>query len=262
LTPTLPDILTRIVERKRQEIREFQVPVRELEARAEVSIRERRPFAGSLRRSKPAVIAEIKQASPSKGLLTEHYDPARTAAAYESGGAAALSVLTDQDFFSGSLEHLKAARAAGNLPVLRKDFIISEVQIVEAAANGADAILLIAAILTRDELRRYREFAAQFLMAALVEVHDQGELDQALESGAVIVGVNNRDLRTFDVRLETSFDLALKMPANLIRVSESGIETAEQVRQLSDAGYDAFLVGEHLMKSADPAAAIRELRCS
>ena len=262
MTSTVPDILGRIVERKRQELRESGVSLSKLEARAELSIQQRRPFAAALRRSKPAFIAEIKQASPSKGLLTKDYDPARTAKSYADGGADALSVLTDRDFFQGSLEHLEAARAAVRLPVLRKDFIVSEVQIVEAAAHGADAILLIAAILTVDQLRKYREYAAQFLLAALVEVHDEAELDRALDSGAAIVGVNNRDLRTFEVRLETSLALVEKLPPSAIRVSESGIHSAGQVRQLAAAGFDAFLVGEHLMKSADPAAALRELRCS
>ncbi len=261
MTTTVPDILTRIVERKRQELRESPIPLAELEARAEESVRERRPFAGALRRAKPAIIAEIKQASPSRGMLTADYDPARTAVAYQQGGAAALSVLTDRDFFQGNLQHLETARAAVQLPVLRKDFTISEVQILEAAAHGADAILLIAAILTAAELQRFRDFAAQFLMAALVEVHDAAELQKALDAGAVILGVNNRDLRTFEVRLETSLELAARMPGNAIRVSESGIRTAEDVRVLSAAGYHAFLVGEHLMKADDPAAKLRELRC-
>ena len=261
MTTAIPDILSRIVERKRRELHEFPVPLVELERLAERSVMHRRPFAAALRSVKPAIIAEIKQASPSKGLLTTSYYPARTAIAYQDGGAAALSVLTDQDFFLGSLEHLETARAAVKLPVLRKDFTISEVQIVEAAARGADAILLIAAILTSEELERFRALAAQFLLAALVEVHDPEELKKALDSGAAIVGVNNRDLHTFEVRIETSLDLAERIPGNLIRVSESGIRTADDVRTLSAAGYHAFLVGEHLMKAADPAAKIRELRC-
>lgn len=266
LTSAIPDILTRIVERKREELRdasrESRVLLRELEEKAEKSIHSRRPFAAALRQSKPAIIAEIKQASPSKGLLTADYNPARTAAQYQNGGAAALSVLTDRDFFHGSLDHLESARAAVKLPVLRKDFIISEVQIVEAAAHGADAILLIAALLEEEELRRFREFAAQFLLAALVEVHDAGELRKAIDSGAAIIGVNNRDLRTFNVRIETSLDLAPHIPANVIRVSESGIHSAAGIKKLADAGYLAFLVGEHLMQSPDPESALRDLRCS
>ena len=232
------------------------------ELSAERSVGQRRPFADALQRSRPAIIAEIKQASPSRGLLTADYDPCRTALAYEAGGAAALSVLTDRDFFQGDLGHLNAARSAVAVPVLRKDFTISELQILEAAAHGADAVLLIAAILSDEELRRFREFAAQFLMAALVEVHDEVELKRAVDSGAAIIGVNNRDLRTFDVRLETSLRLAAKMPTDAIRVSESGITDAAHVRMLSEAGFDAFLVGEHLMSSADPAMRLRALRCS
>ena len=238
----------------------MRTPPAELEERAERSILRRRPFAAALRRERPAIIAEMKQASPSRGLLTHDYDPRRTALAYEAGGAAALSVLTDRDFFQGDLDHLETARDAVRLPVLRKDFTISEVQILEAAAHGADAVLLIAAILSDEELRKYREFAAQFLVAALVEVHDDLELRRALDSGAAIIGVNNRDLRTFEVTLETSSRLAAKMPASVIRVSESGINDASHVRMLSEAGFDAFLVGEHLMSSEDPAAALRGIK--
>jgi indole-3-glycerol phosphate synthase len=262
LTSTIPDILSRIVERKRVELGELESRRRQLEPLAEESVRRRRPFAGALKFNRPAIIAEIKQASPSKGIFTANYQPDRIAVSYEQGGAAAISVLTDQDFFHGSLSHLEEARAAVSLPALRKDFTISEAQIVEAAANGADAILLIAAILTAEELRRFREFAAQFLMAALVEVHDADELEKAIDSGAAIIGVNNRDLRTFEVRLQTSLDLAPRIPPGAIRVSESGITTRQHIHELSAAGYHAFLVGEHLMRSQDPAAAIRELTCS
>jgi indole-3-glycerol phosphate synthase len=282
LTSAIPDILSRIVERKRAELREAGLReaglreaglreaglrenaarLAEWEERAERSVMRRRPFAAALRRDKPAVIAEMKKASPSRGLLTSEYDPRRTALAYEAGGAAALSVLTDRDFFQGDLEHLEAARAAVGVPVLRKDFTISEAQILEAAAHGADAVLLIAAILSDRELRLFREYAAQFLLAALVEVHDEVELQRAVNSGAAIIGVNNRDLRTFEVRLETSLRLAAKMPANTIRVSESGIKDASHVRMLSEVGFDAFLVGEHLMSAEDPAAALKALRCS
>ena len=156
----------------------------------------------------PAIISELKKASPSKGLLAPEYDPATLAPAYERGGAAALSVLTDSEYFQGSLADLEAARAATRIPVLRKDFTVDPAQIVEAAAHGADAILLIAAILSDAELRDFRELAANYRMASLVEVHDAAELRRALDSGARIVGVNNRDLRTFEVRLETSLDLA------------------------------------------------------
>ena len=261
MTSTIPDILSRIVERKQAELRELETRRPQLEPLAEDSIRYRRPFARALKTHRPAIIAEIKQASPSKGRLTDNYDPAAIAASYQDGGAAALSILTDRDFFSGTLAHLEQARAAVFLPALRKDFTIGKTQIVEAAAHGADAILLIAAILTTDQLIHFREFAAQFLLAALVEVHDAEDLAKAIDSGAAIIGVNNRNLRSFDVRLETSLDLASRIPSNVIRVSESGIHTKDHIRTLSAAGYHAFLVGEHLMKSPHPANAVRELAC-
>ncbi|HPT28449.1 MAG TPA: indole-3-glycerol phosphate synthase TrpC, partial [Bryobacteraceae bacterium] len=172
----------------------------------------------------------------------------------------ALSVLTDRDFFQGSLSDLKTARAAAFLPVIRKDFTIDEIDVLEAAAAGADAILLIAAILTLGELTRFRELAESFEMAALVEVHDGDELAKALDSGASVVGVNNRDLRTFKVSLETSEHLAALMPESLTKVAESGIHSGEDVRRLQAAGFQAFLVGEHLMTSPDPAGALRALR--
>ena len=220
--------------------------------------REVRNFRAALTASHPAIIAEIKKASPSKGVLAETFDPAAIAQLYESGGAAALSVLTDQEFFKGSLDDLLAARDHVKVPVLRKDFTIDEFCVVEAAYHQADAILLIAALLDESELRRLREMAAYYKMAALVEVHDESELDRALASGAEIIGVNNRNLHTFHVTLETSLRLAEKIPSGIVKVSESGIHSSADVKRLK--GFDAFLVGEHLMKSADPAAALRELR--
>lgn len=207
----------------------------------------------------PAIIAEVKKASPSKGVLAADFAPARTAAQYEAGGAAAVSVLTDQSFFQGSLGDLQCARARISLPVLRKDFTIATTHILEAAAHGADAILLIAAILTEREIRDFRETAAQYRMAALVEVHNRRELDIAIAAGSDIIGVNNRDLATFEVTLETSLGLAEHIPAGALRISESGIHDARDIAALRDAGYGAFLVGEHLMKSGDPAAALRKL---
>ena len=184
---------------------------------------------------------------------------ARIAAAYETGGAAALSVLTDERFFQGSLADLQQARTAVKVPVLRKDFTIAPEHILEAAAHGADAILLIAAILSERELRDFREAAARWRMAAMVEVHNRRELDVAIAAGSELVGVNNRDLTTFEVTLETSLSLAPFMPRGALAVSESGIRSAADIGRLRAAGYSAFLVGEHLMKSGDPAAALREL---
>lgn len=201
----------------------------------------------------------MKKASPSKGLLSRAFDPVRLARDYAAGGAAALSVLTDAPFFQGSLADLAAARNACCLPVLRKDFTLSEDHVLEAAAGGADGVLLIAAILEEAEIRGLGALARSFGMAALVEVHNEEELDRALAAGAGIVGVNNRDLTNFEVSLETSLRLAPRIPATVLKVSESGIGSARDIARLREAGYQAFLVGEHLMKSADPAGAVREL---
>jgi indole-3-glycerol phosphate synthase len=260
LTGTIPDILARIVAKKREDLSRKAACAADWERRAEERIGERRDFRGALRARTPAIIAEVKKASPSKGLLAADFEPARIAAAYERGGAAAVSVLTDAPFFQGSLEDLRNARAAIGLPVLRKDFTIAAVDVAEAAAHGADAILLIAAILTEREMRDFREAAARFGMAALVEVHGRGELEPAIASGAEVIGVNNRDLTTFEVTLETSLRLAEHMPAGAVLVSESGIHSAADIARLRAAGYSAFLVGEHLMKSGDPEGALRRLR--
>lgn len=255
----VPDILARIVDHKRKEVQSNLHHYTEWEHGA-AHRRGVRNFRAALTASQPAVIAEIKKASPSKGVLSEAFDPRAIARLYAAGGAAALSVLTDQEFFKGSLDDLLFARDHCQLPVLRKDFTIDEFNIIEAGYHEADAILLIAAILDEASLRRFREMAAHYKMAALVEVHDEAELDRALGSGAEIIGVNNRNLHTFEVTLETSLRLAEKIPAGIVKVAESGIHSSADVKRLSAAGYNAFLVGEHLMKSADPAAALRELR--
>jgi len=231
----------------------------EWERQAESQRSRHRDFCAALRARVPAVIAEVKKASPSKGVLCADFDPARIAAEYRRGGASAISVLTDESFFQGSLAHLETVRAAVDLPVLRKDFTIANAQIVEAAAHGADAILLIAAILGERELRDFREAAARYGMAALVEVHNRRELEAAIASGAEIIGVNNRNLSNFEVTLDTSLKLAEHMPVGVVRISESGIHNATDVARLRGAGYTAFLVGEHLMKSGEPAAALRQL---
>jgi indole-3-glycerol phosphate synthase len=259
LTEAIPDILARIVAKKRANLASTNPPIDQWERLAEQARARRRDFRAALASSAPAIIAEVKKASPSKGLLAPDFDPVRTASQYQQGGAAALSVLTDEEFFQGSLRDLEAARAAVSLPVLRKDFTIAPEHVLEAAAHGADAILLIAAILTEKEMRDFRESAAQYGMAALVEVHSRRELDAAVAAGSEIVGVNNRDLTTFAVTLETSLRLAEHMPAGVVRVSESGIHEAGDIAVLRGAGYTAFLVGEHLMKSADPVAALKKL---
>ena len=211
----------------------------------------------------PAVIAEIKKASPSKGLIRADFDVAALARSYLAGGAAALSVLTDEPFFQGSLRNLELASAAVPLPCLRKDFMVDEYQIVEARAHRADAILLIAAALTDAEMKRFRGAAHGLTLDVLVEVHTAEELDRVLdalgESGADAIGVNNRDLKSFEVRLETSLELAERIPASVVRVTESGIATPEDVMRLRAAGFDAFLIGESLMRQPDPGAALEAL---
>ena len=256
---TIPDILARIVAKKRAELACAVQPLEAWERAAALRLPERRDFRAALAAGAPAIIAEIKKASPSKGVLAHDFDPPQIARAYQSGGAAALSVLTDETFFQGSLADLEAARAAVSLPVLRKDFTIDPSQILEAAAHGADAILLIAAILTERQVRDFRELAARYRLSALVEVHNRRELDAAIGAGADLIGVNNRNLATFEVTLDTSLALAGHIPAGALGVSESGIHDARDIVRLRAAGFRAFLVGEHLMKSGDPASALRNL---
>jgi indole-3-glycerol phosphate synthase len=256
MVKALPDILAQIVEQKKLEL-----AIREpgVEGRAEQSISERRDFLAALGGQTPAIIAEVKKASPSRGLLAAEFDPASIARSYEEGGAAALSVLTDEKHFLGSLSDLELARAAVRLPVLRKDFTIDAYHVQQAAAHGADAILLIAALLSERQMRDFRELAERYRMATLVEVHDEEELGPAVASGARLIGVNNRNLHTFEVKLGTALRLADKIPAGVVRVAESGIHSSADIERLRAAGYQAFLVGEHLMQSGDPAAALRAL---
>ena len=223
-----------------------------------------RGFAAELRTrsvSGPAVIAELKKASPSKGLIRADFDVAWLAERYAAGGAAALSVLTDEPYFQGSLRNLELASGAVSLPCLRKDFTIDEYQLLEARAHRADAILLIAAALTNDEMLRFTRTAHALDLDVLCEVHTGAELDRvlALTEAPDAIGVNNRDLRTFEVRLETSLDLVSRIPSSVIRVAESGIAAAADVSRLRAAGFDAFLVGESLMRQPDPAAALLAL---
>ncbi len=259
MVPAAPDILARIASRKREELREATVPLDQLRQAAEHTRHSHRDFTAALRSGAPAIISEIKKASPSKGVLVHDFDPVLLAKQYEEGGASALSVLTDRDFFQGSLDDLRAARAACALPVLRKDFTVSEYHVHEAAAAGADAILLIVSILDQNELRCFRELAAEHGLATLVEAHDAEEVERALQSGAEIIGINNRNLRTFQVSLDTSLQLVAQIPAGILKVSESGIFNSADIGRLRAAGFDAFLVGEHLVKSSDPTRALREL---
>jgi indole-3-glycerol phosphate synthase len=206
-----------------------------------------------------AVIAELKKASPSKGLIRESFNPAELALELEAAGAAALSVLTDEEFFQGSLENLRKASGTVAIPCLRKDFIVDEFQLLEARANSADAVLLIVAALTQDELTRLAGAARTRGLDVLCEVHDADELQRALDAGCGLIGVNTRDLRTFKVDLQTAFDLAPTFPASVVRVAESGIHSADDLTRLRAAGYHAFLVGESLMRAERPGEALREI---
>ena len=221
-----------------------------------------RGFARALRQkaaSGPAVIAELKKASPSKGLIRADFDPATLAKGMAQAGAAALSVLTEEHFFQGSLRNLEVASRSCDLPCLRKDFLVDEVQLLEARAHRADAILLIAAALTDLELRHLTAQAHALQLDVLCEVHTSAELDRVLDLNCDAIGVNNRDLSTFAVKLEVSFDLAVRLPAGAVHVSESGIETAEDMTRLRAAGFHAFLIGESLMRAPDPGKALETL---
>jgi indole-3-glycerol phosphate synthase len=211
-------------------------------------------------RKAPRVIAECKRRSPSKGILRAQYDPAAHARAYEQAGAAAISVLTEPTFFDGAPDHLRAVRAAVGVPILRKDFVVTEYQLVEAAALGADAALLIVGALDQDALASLLRIGEGLGLAALVEVHDGMELRRAIDAGARIVGVNSRNLRTLAVDLHVLDETAAQLPAGLTAVAESGIKTRSDLDRLSAAGYHAFLVGERLIAQPDPGAALRELR--
>lgn len=220
-----------------------------------------RPFAAALRDQRGlSVIAEIKRASPSKGALAMELDPAGLAGTYASGGAACLSVLTDREFFSGSPEDLAAARAAVSLPVLRKDFTVGPADVCDARLMGADAVLLIAAALSATELTELAALAGRVGLDALVEVHDETELESALAAGATLIGVNQRDLVTFQVDTARAERVGKAIPPEVTSVAESGIKTADDAARLADAGFDAILVGESLVTSADPAAAVAALR--
>ncbi|OGA42309.1 MAG: indole-3-glycerol-phosphate synthase [Betaproteobacteria bacterium RIFCSPLOWO2_12_FULL_68_19] len=254
----MTDILRRIVEAKRAEV----AAARKAVPRAEELVGQAPPvrdFIAALRAKKPAVIAEIKRASPSRGVLRADFDPAAIAKSYELGGAACMSVLTDLQFFQGSPEHLIAARAASRLPVLRKDFVIDPYQVYEARAMGSDCILLIAACLSGAQMAELEALAQGLGMAVLVEVHDAGELELALRLNTPLVGVNNRDLKTFETRLETTLELLPRVPRGRIMVAESGILARPDVARLRCAGIDAFLVGEAFMRAPDPGQALAEL---
>jgi len=258
------DILQRILATKREEIAAARAatPPADMEHRARAAPAPR-DFEGALRAAiaagRAAVIAEVKRASPSKGLLRADFDPAAIARSYEAGGASCLSVLTDRQYFQGEAAHLAAARGACALPVLRKDFVIEPYQVFESRGWGADCILLIAAALEEASMRELESVAHGLGMAVLVEVHDANELEVALRLRTPLVGINNRDLRTFETRLERTLELAPRVSAGRLVVTESGIASRNDVQRLREHGISAFLVGEAFVRAPDPGAALSEL---
>jgi indole-3-glycerol phosphate synthase len=256
-----PSVLARILQSTREQLeqRKHALPLGQLRGSATEHPAAPRGFRAALARPGMSVIAEFKRSSPSAGTLREGADLAELVSAYERGGASALSVLTEEANFAGSLEDLRAARELCALPVLRKDFIVDEYQLFEARAAGADAVLLIVAALSDTELSALHEQARALAMDVLVEVHDRDELDRALALGAELIGVNNRDLRDFSVDLQRTMQLRGAMPDGVVVVSESGIGSCEQLRELEREGVDAVLVGESLMRAAEPEVALRAL---
>lgn len=258
----MPASLDSIIAAKREDISRSRrnVDMRRLEQAASGHVP--RGFREGLRRATPdgiAIIAELKKASPSKGLIRTEFRPAELAVELEHAGAAALSVLTDEPFFQGSLEFLRTASSSTSLPCLRKDFILEEFQVLEARANCADAVLLIVAALSQKDLISLAGAARAQGLDVLCEAHDERELHRALDAGCDLIGINSRNLQTFEVDLETAFRLSEKMPADCVRVAESGIGSGADVARLRSAGYDAFLIGESLMRAARPGMALAKL---
>lgn len=264
MTASLPDVLQKILARKAEEIaeRRGQRSLAQLEAQI-AGVDPARGFARSMLEvcagGNAAVIAEVKKASPSKGVIREDFDPAQIAGQYERGGATCLSVLTDRDFFQGSEAYLQAARAACSLPVLRKDFTIDPYQIAEARSIGADAILLIVAALDKARLHELAAAAAHYQLDVLVEVHDRAELEIALELDTPLLGINNRDLRTFNTSLDTTLSMLELIPGDKLVVTESAIHSRRDVAVMREAGVKAFLIGEAFMREEDPGEALRRL---
>lgn len=255
-------ILDRIVKVKQQEVERLHETLHLTRAEREIrQMPETKGFAAALRQTSDpvALIAEVKKASPSKGVIRADFDPVSIALQYETAGASAVSVLTDVEFFQGKPVFLPQIRDVVNLPLLRKDFIIDEYQIYEARLLGADAILLIAGLLSAGQIKRYRELARDLGMDSLVEAHDRRELDKAIAAGATLIGINNRDLHTFEVDLRTTVELAKELPNGTLLVAESGIFNFEDIRFVQQAGADAVLVGESLMRSEDVGAAVDRL---
>jgi indole-3-glycerol phosphate synthase len=255
-----PDLLVRLVEESRREVevRRRILPESQLE-RLAGALPEARDFAAALRQPGLSVIAEMKARTPTMGVLSEDYAPGRLAAAYSRAGAAAISVLCQETSFGGRPEHLAEARAVSSIPIMRKDFVVTEHQVLEARAYGADALLLIAAALERERLRELLALTREWGMEALVEIHDEGELEDAMAVGASVVGVNHRDLTTFQVDIGLTERLRPRVPREVVYVAESGIHGRADAWRMHEAGADAILVGEALMRAPDPALVVREL---
>ena len=256
---TESDLLSRLVAEARLDMERRRALIQDDDLERAIHDHTPKDFLAALRRPHMAVIAEMKQRTPSMGVLTEDYSPIDLARTYSAGGAAAISVLTHMAGFGGRPEHIQAARLATDLPILRKDFITDPYEIGEARAAGADAVLLIVAALEPAELRRLLSVARSRGLSALVEVHDENEVKVAVDAGAQIVGINHRDLRTFEVDLGLTERLRKLVPSAVVMVAESGIHSVDDARRMHDAGADAILVGEMLMRSRDPAATVREL---
>ncbi|WP_197484145.1 indole-3-glycerol phosphate synthase TrpC [Halioglobus sp. HI00S01] len=259
-----PTILRNILARKAEEVRERRAKRSLSDLESQLAYQDvPRGFAGALAakvaQAQPAVIAEAKRASPSQGVIREDFQPAQIAASYQAGGATCLSVLTDIDFFQGADEYLKKARAACDLPVIRKDFTVDPYQVIEARAIGADAVLLIVAALDDVQMEELATTAVEAGLDVLVEVHDRAELDRALELGTPLVGINNRDLHTFHMRLETTLELLPHIPGDRVVVTESGIHTPADVAAMREQNVHAFLVGEAFMRAEEPGEKLREL---
>jgi indole-3-glycerol phosphate synthase len=257
VSPT-EDLLARLVTEARQDMQRRRALITQDDLERAIQAHTPKDFVGALRRPGLAIIAEMKQRTPRMGVLAQSYVPAQLARAYTQGGAAAISILTHMASFGGRPEHIGAARLATELPILRKDFVTDPYEIGEARAAGADAVLLIVAALEKERLAELLRVTRSRGIAALVEVHDEREVGVAVEAGAQVIGVNNRDLRTFNVDLGLTERLRSAVPRELVLVSESGIRTADDARRMREAGADAVLVGESLMRADDPAARIRE----
>ncbi|QTA90406.1 indole-3-glycerol phosphate synthase TrpC [Desulfonema magnum] len=256
----MTDFLSKIVEQKKQEIAAAQKRLPETQVREQAFIpRKRRGFLKNMERPGTNIIAEIKRASPSKGVICPDLNPARYASQYEQGGAAALSVLTDTPYFQGSFEDFKAAREAAGLPMIRKDFLISSYQIYESSVLEADAVLLIVRILSAEQLRDYLSLCAELELDALVEVHSEEDIEAASRAGAKLIGINNRNLSSFETNIETAINMVSLLEPGQIPVAESGIRGPEDVQKLRQAGIRNFLIGESLVRASDPRAFLKSL---